>query len=358
MDVANQNPLYVTESLIDGANASLTNYEYVLSYASFEADPATIQLNTPTGNGASNDFIWTGTFGVHANASNLNSDFDTNMVDVCSVGTIGAAAYNTGIYMHKDHPDLENQYSNWMVDGSGNAISYSETTQKEALQVLVNQATHTMPITSTFVSGKSFRSVGAFGASFININNVKAKQQLGFQDTKDSQIIAAGDRTFKMSFDSNDQFLLGGRSCGSFLFMSPINLATLSVDGETKQSRKSIKGRDKSGLDNSNALTVDVVFQYRMTDYFGNDAASDRGRIGGQAKLTFPNLTYTKKIGFDIFDKFDQHFTFDLEIFAKYSAKGKNLNSIRAAQLVRNVPSTNTSAVDRRMYDFKGYSVR
>ena len=215
-----------------------------------------------------------------------------------------------------------------------------------------------MPITSTFVSGKSFRSVGAFGANFININNIKAKQQLGFQDTKDSQIIAAGDRTLKMSFDSNDQFLLGGRSCGSFLFMSPINLDTLSVDGETKQSRKSIKGRDKSGLDNSNALTVDIVFQYRMTDYFGNDEDSDRGRIGGQAKLTFPNLTYTKKIGFDIFDKFDQQFTFDLEVFAKYSAKGKNLNSIRAAQLVRNVPSFSSPAVDRRIYDFKGYSVR
>jgi hypothetical protein len=356
MDVANQNSLYITESLIDGAPASLTNYEYTLSYAAFEDSNmpvgSGISLNQPTGDGTSNDFIWTGSFGVAQGVSNLNMDFGANMVDVCSVGTIGAAAYNTGLYMHKDHPDLENLYSDWSPNG------YSEADQKESLQLLVNQATNTMPIPATFVSGKSFRSIGAFGANFININNVKAKQQLGFQDTKDSQIIASGDRTFKMSFDSNDQFLLGGRSCGSFLFMSPINLNTLSVDGETKQSRKSIKGRDKSGLDNSNALTVDVVFQYRMTDYFGNDPESDRGRIGGQAKLTFPNLTYTKKIGFDIFDKYDQQFTFDLEIFAKYSAKGKNLNSIRAAQLVRNVPSFSAPAVDRRMYNFKGYSVR
>jgi hypothetical protein len=359
MDVANHNPLYVTESLIDGAPASLTNYEYTLSYATFESGASNIILETPTGDGTSNDFIWTGTFGIANAAQNLNADFKPNMVDVCSVGTIGAAAYNTGLYMHKDHPDLENLYAGWLNDEVNQVmLPYDETTQKSSLQALVNGATHTMPITSTFVSGKSFRSVGAFGANFININNIKAKQQLGFQDTKDSQIIAAGDRTLKMSFDSNDQFLLGGRSCGSFLFMSPINLDTLSVDGETKQSRKSIKGRDKSGLDNSNALTVDIVFQYRMTDYFGNDEDSDRGRIGGQAKLTFPNLTYTKKIGFDIFDKFDQQFTFDLEVFAKYSAKGKNLNSIRAAQLVRNVPSFSSPAVDRRIYDFKGYSVR
>ena len=351
MDVANQNPLYVTESLISGAAPSLTNYEYTLSYAEFGDSNGIQTLLSPTGNGeTSNDFIWTGTFGIHDNVSNINADFSQNMVDVTSVGTIGAAEYNTGLYMHKDHPELENLYSGWADNG------YSITEQKISLQSLVDQATNTMPITSTFVSGKSFRNVGAFMSNFISINNVKAKQQLAYQDTMNSGIIAAGDRSLKMSFDSNDQFLLGGRSCGSFLFMSPINLTTLSVDGETKRSRKSIKGRDKSGLSNSNALSVDVVFQYRMTDYFGNDSDSDRGRIGGQAKLTFPNLTYTKKIGFDIFDKYDQEFTFDLEIFAKYSAKGKNLNSIRAAQLVRNVPSASTPAVDRRMFNFKGYS--
>ena len=72
-----------------------------------------------------------------------------------------------------------------------------------------------------------------------------------------------------------------------------------------------------------------------MTDYYGNDAESDIGRIGGFTKFGFGNLTYTKKIGLDIFDKYDNQFSFDLEVFAKYSPKGKNLNSIRAAQLVR-----------------------
>jgi hypothetical protein len=74
-----------------------------------------------------------------------------------------------------------------------------------------------------------------------------------------------------------------------------------------------------------------------MTDYAGNDPATDIGRIAGRAKVGISNLTYTKKLGIDIFDKFDNRFSFDLEVFAKYKAKGANLNSIRAAQLIRNV---------------------
>ncbi len=165
---------------------------------------------------------------------------------------------------------------------------------------------------------------------------VKATKQLAFQKTTATgdTAIKSGDRTFKMSFDANDQFLLGGRSCGAFLFLSPINLDTLKVEGDAKQSRKSIQ-KKVGALDSSNAISVDIIFQYRMTDYFGNDPDSDIGRVGGQAKLRFPNLTYTKKIGLDIFDKYDQRFSFDLEVFAKYSAKGKNLNSIRAAKLTR-----------------------
>jgi hypothetical protein len=148
----------------------------------------------------------------------------------------------------------------------------------------------------------------------------------------ETNMILANDlnpRSFKMSFDSNDQYLLGGKSVGSFLFLSPINTTTLSVNGETKQSQKLVASGEANGL------SLDVVFQYRMTDYYGNNPESDLGRIGGFTKFGFGNLTYTKTIGLDLFDNHDNQFSFDLEIFAKYSSKGKNLNSIRAAQLVR-----------------------
>ena len=43
-------------------------------------------------------------------------------------------------------------------------------------------------------------------------------------------------------------------------------------------------------------------------------------------------------------DKFGEQFSFDLEVFAKYSPKGKNRNSIKAAQLTRDISPTSTIA--------------
>ena len=261
------------------------------------------------------------------------------MCSISSSALIGSANYNNGLFIHKDHPDLENLYAD-AQETAVNENNVSDTEQQANIQSMVNNAIYTMPISATYASGTSFVFSSSYelsslvGDSFSPsaVNSIKATKQLAFQKT--SNLITEGDRTFKMSFDANDQYLLGGRSCGAFLFLSPINLNTLSVGGDSKQSRKEIKGRVAT-LDNSNALSVDIIFQYRMTDYYGNDASSDIGRIGGQAKLKFPNLTYTKKIGLDIFDKYDQQFSFDLEVFAKYSPKGKNLNSIRAAKLTR-----------------------
>ena len=340
MDIANQNPLYVTASLFETGTVSLNDYEYSLAYADFDVNASTIQLLTARGNGESVDFIWTGTFGKSGGVvnANLSTDFSATKVDVCSVGDVGAGNYNNGLYIHKDHPDLNNLYSDLQDNGSIDNTSVTDAEQKTNIKTLVDNAIYTMPITSTYATGTSFvysgfgsgAGAGVFGPAAVSGNN--ATKQLAFQKTID--LIALGDRSFKMSFDANDQYLLGGRSCGAFLFLSPINLNTLRVEGDTKQSRKQIKGKVAT-LDNSNALSVDIIFQYRMTDYFGNDPDSDIGRVGGQAKLRFPNLTYTKKIGLDIFDKHDQQFSFDLEVFAKYTSKGKNLNSIRAAKLTR-----------------------
>lgn len=331
MDIANQNPLYVTESLLEPGVSKLTNYEYCLSYVDFQTSASDFELIVPTGNANTVDFIWTGTFLRDSGETTTSVDFSKDVIDVCSIASIGAANYNNGLYIHKDHPDLANLYSNFQSEEAVNDVRH-----RENIKTIVDNAIYTMPIPSTYATGTTFvYSGGVIGSSFSPsaVDSTKATQQLAFQKTSEL-IPLGGDRTFKMSFDANDQYLLGGRSCGAFLFLSPINLNTLRVDGDTKQSRKSIN-KKVGDLDNSNALSVDIIFQYRMTDYFGNDPDSDIGRIGGQAKLRFPNLTYTKKIGLDIFDKHDQQFSFDLEVFAKYSPKGKNLNSIRAAKLTR-----------------------
>ena len=339
MDVSNQNPLYVTESLLGSGTADFSSYEYSLAYAAFEGPENNVNPPTARGTGDSVDFIWAGTFGRSETGvpSNLSTTFTKSKIDVCSIGDIGAAYYNNGLYLHKDHPDLENIYSS-IQETVADSSSVPLADHRSKLQDVIDNAIYTMPITATYATGTTFlysglNSLIGAGISPSAVDSIKATKQLAFQKT-DNDFIKSGDRTFKMSFDANDQYLLGGRSCGSFLFLSPINLNTLKVEGDAKQSRKNIK-KKVGTLDSSNALSVDIIFQYRMTDYFGNDAASDIGRVGGQAKLRFPNLTYTKKIGLDIFDKYDQQFSFDLEVFAKYSARGKNLNSIRAARLTR-----------------------
>ncbi len=345
MDIANRYPLYCTEPLSGNNSLGLESYEHVLDYAGFGDSSFNGSLLQVDGDATSNNFIWSGTFGRHeasGSPANLNTDISTAKIDVSSIGRVGAIAYNNGIYLHKDHPDLENIYSD-AAENATNPASVSEIEQKATLQAVVNNAIYSMPISATYATGTSFWFGNTWGGNPIGnsffttaTNSIQAKKQLGYRNFNQNNVNLATDnqRSFKMSFDANDQFLLGGKSVGSFLYLSPINLNTLSVDGDTKQSKKRIKGKVAS-QDNSNGLSIDVVFQYRMTDYYGNNASSDRGRIGGQAKLTFPNLTYTKKIGLDIFDKYDEQFSFDLEVFAKYRSKGKSLNSIRAARLIR-----------------------
>ena len=326
MDISGTKSLYEVSPIADiGVNGSLTNYEYVLGYADFES-ALVPSLYSVTGDANDTDFIWSGTFGKHDAVTNttdvdLSQDFGANMIDVTNiVGLGGTVNYNNGIFLHKDHPDLENLYSDY-ANAAVDDANVLDSEQQTSIKALVDNAIYTMPITATL------ETAGITPALIPTSNTSIAMKQLGFMEF--DGMIAAGDRSFKMSFDVNDQYLLGGRSVGAFLFLSPINTDTLSVSGDTKQSTRSIANGE------GNAVSIDVVFQYRMTDYFGNDAASDIGRIGGFTKFGYGNLTYTKKLGLDIFDKFDEQFSFDLEVFAKYSPKGKNLNSIRAAQLVR-----------------------
>lgn len=328
MDIANVKPLYAVNAIstqtIISTNFSL--YEYSLSYATFEGGNANFLSIDGDANGS--NFIWAGSFGK--NYALQNSDqiidfqefqfYDPAAVDCTGTSNITTQEYNNGIYFHKDHPDIETFFTLTYPQAAGDVNNVTDTEQKQALQAIVDSAIYTMPITANIPNG-------ALTISHSGLSDFALKQ-LGFRDT--NMMITADRRTFKMSFDSNDQYLLGGRSCGAFLYMSPINLLSLSIDGDNDLSIKLLAQGD------NNAIAVDIVFQYRMTDYAGNDDNTDVGNIGGLQGSTISNLTYSKKIGLDVFDKAGDQFSFDLEVFAKYSAKGSNINSIKAAQLVAN----------------------
>jgi hypothetical protein len=301
MDIANDKELYSVAPFGVATN-SINDYEYQLAYSGI--------LPTTGNAGASTDYIWTGTFGVNLASGvepyDLSVAFGATLIDVTSVGTLTSALYDTGLYLHKDHPDLENLYSTYSTSAV-DPLAVLDIEMLAAINAVKEASLYSMSIPATYEG-----------------DSTDGKKQLGYRST---QLPDGTTRTLKMSFDANDQYLLGGKSCGSYLFMAPINTESLLVDGDNKFGRKYITTGE------SKAVSLDVVFQYRMTDYSGDSPSTDIGRIGGLFGTNLSNLTYSKKMGIDVFDFDGEQFSFDLEIFSKYKAVGSNKNTIKAAQL-------------------------
>jgi hypothetical protein len=127
----------------------------------------------------------------------------------------------------------------------------------------------------------------------------------------------------KFGFIENDRYLIGSRTVGSYLFVGPAQFNQLIVNGVDARAFKQVDpGED-------NAIVVPLVFQYRMTDYFGpwiastitSAAAGGLGVVGGYDPTrvgTLKNLTFTKKIGIDIYQQDDPVFSFDVQVSSTY----------------------------------------
>ena len=128
---------------------------------------------------------------------------------------------------------------------------------------------------------------------------------------------SSANRYSKVGFESSDQYLIGPKSCGSYLFVNPNSHTELIVDGSDSLSLKTISFGNDSGLN------IPLTYQYRMTDYFGL-GDTGLGNVGGDSSAnSSTNLEYTKTIGMDIYanpiDK--DRFSFDLEITSRYYSK-------------------------------------
>ena len=129
-------------------------------------------------------------------------------------------------------------------------------------------------------------------------------------------------RNVKMSFETFDQYTLGRESCGSYLFISSDDHQNIQVGGDSIQSSAIL------GFGQQNSVNIPLVFQYRMTDYFGVGSGSDGGigNIAGDTTGATVNVTYAKKIGFDIFPDGQDVYQYDIEVFAKYRSDNLNLD--------------------------------
>jgi hypothetical protein len=245
-----------------------------------------------------NDFVWRGSY-------------TGSTPDKIAIGTgITYANYSNGIYLHVDHPLLKS--GNTLMDIARNGLV---------------GIPKTAPLRATDLNGKKQTPLRIIKTISTN---TPTPGTLGLRQSG------------KAGFSPEDQYLLGGRSCGSFLYISPLNTNSLVVDASNKSGKKIIPG----GI--ANAVSVDLVFQYRMTDYYG-PKASGTGRIGGVLDNTFTNLSYAKKIGIDIVDFGNNDFKFDIEVTAKYAAEGRNINNVTSVMLT-NYQNNYQSGGGRRRY--------
>lgn len=123
----------------------------------------------------------------------------------------------------------------------------------------------------------------------------------------------------KFGFIDVDRYLIGKKTCGAYLYLAPISTDQIIVNGIDLKSKRLLEGGEGS------ALEIPIIFQFRMTDYYG-DGNTGLGIVGGYdsnatVQLTPDNkkvnITYAKKMGLDIY-LIDRTFSFDIEISAKY----------------------------------------
>ena len=321
MNIANDSSLYLTDS--DGSDGDIDasddsgydTFEYGINtaYRLFDVSPVSTDPTskdfsdadfTPySDSGSTNDYIW-------------NGDQPGGTV---SEADAGAANYDNGIFLHVEHP---------LSQGGMNALSI-------ARHGLVGMP-KTAPRRASDLYGKKqtpFRLTNTI-AEFQNGQNIFGLRTAG-----------------KNSFEPNDQYLLGGHSCGSFLYVSPLGKDSLVVDASNKRGKKIIEGSS------SNSINVDMVFQYRMTDYSGT-GSTGKGRVGGIISNSLQNLTYSKIIGIDILDSNNADFQFDVEVYSKYRATGKNINSITSSMLTNYANTGKYTPFRGRSVDFSLPNIR
>lgn len=150
-----------------------------------------------------------------------------------------------------------------------------------------------------------------------------------WDDTAVDYIAGGYARNAKTSFEGYDQYTLGKQSCGSYLFVSSDNHQNIQVDGDSIQSYELVQ------FGQQNSINIPIVFQYRMTDYFGTTSGSGLGNVAGDSTGSTVNITYAKRIGFDIYPNNSDVVQFDIEISANYRSDRLSIDNFPKATVTK-----------------------
>jgi len=228
-------------------------------------------------------------------------------------------------------------YTGTVPDGSGTLSDFCIHTQHPVLndgtarplfQLAAPGGMQNPQILNVNTLGKPLapESVSAFRHSFNFNTNSSDVRQLEYQNNwtlnAPGTIIAPyiptniDELPDKFGFIDNDRFLIGKNTCGSYLFLAPATFDQLLVDGTDFRAVKNVE------VGEPNAIQIPLIYQFRMTDYSGDNSGTGTGFVGGYD--TTPGWTpptqinYAKKIGIDIYAKDKTVFSFDVQVSATY----------------------------------------
>ena len=248
----------------------------------------------PITSGPARDFVW--------NRDNINI--------AGGAPPVGGGNLST-FCIHKDCSLLTDPNSEWIVDG---ILSYNKCMRPDVEFTAEGAVT---PLkASAFKHSFNFNNVSK------NINGVK---QLSFKNIPISPSSSTPDSLpldevymypDKLGFYSHDRFLIGNKTCGSYLFLGPAFFDQLLVDGTDFRATREIDAKESA------AIKIPVYFQYRMVDYYGE--TEEPGIVGGYKGISAvsqldANLTYEKRIGLDLYIMDKSPFSFDIDVTAKYN---------------------------------------
>jgi len=245
--------------------------------------------------------------------------------------TPNGGGFESDFAIHVDHPDLllgtdfMTEYSTLYYNTGIFPIGAFQTLPKQSIHVGNSRVYYPPFIHSAYFDKNVVETDGlvqlrawAYNRIDETISNATIGTTIPF---------TPGNFPRKIGFSLNDKYLIGKKTCGSYLYLAPATHQIIHSGSIVYNNGLIIK------KDASIKVRIPIIFEARLTDYYGA-GSSGTGRVGGDPTKT--NLTYGKKIGIDLAFKNRQLFSFDLKIEMQYTpntaASVNNLNRVDIGQ--------------------------